>query len=62
MNLSAMSTWKMILVLAAALVTGLPAAAVKLEVKPLTDGVWLHTSWQTVATWKRPKEIGLQLL
>ena len=51
MILNPMDTWKMILVLAAALVSGLPAAEVKLEVKPLTDGVWLHTSWQTVATW-----------
>ncbi len=26
-------------------------AEVKLEVKPLAPGVWLHTSWQTTATW-----------
>lgn len=46
-----MHNWKMILVVAAALVTELSAAEMKFEVKPLTDGVWLHTSWQTVATW-----------
>lgn len=46
-----MRIWLRILALAVTFVAGLQASEVKLEVKPLADGVWLHTSWQTVAVW-----------
>lgn len=49
--MNSMKTWKLIPALGVALAAGLQASEVKLEVKPLADGVWLHTSQQTVTGW-----------
>lgn len=54
-----MKTWKLILILAVALVADLPAADVKIAVQPLVDGVWLHMSWKTVAVWGLVQSNGL---
>lgn len=54
-----MKTWQRILALAAVLATGLSAQEVDVRVKPLADGVWLHTSWRTVAPWGRVPSNGL---
>lgn len=40
-----------IILLFLSLLTCIHAGEGKLDIKPLVPGVWLHTSWQTVATW-----------
>lgn len=50
-DIAGIKLWKLILSLAVALAADLRASEVKIEVKPLAEGVWLHMSWQTVATW-----------
>ncbi len=57
-----MKSWPLLVTCCAAwwcVVAVARAEEVAVEVQPLTEGVWLHTSWQTVAVFGRVQSNGL---
>lgn len=54
-----MKLWKVIFIFSCVVVVGLRAKEVELDVKPLTEGIWVHTTWQTVAGFGRVPSNGL---